>query len=186
MPIDENGEELDPQIIAIAQAIRQRETGGGPAVEGQTGEIKSRFQFLQGTWDTLSKRHLGDRAGEQPTDATENEVVYKEVKRLAEGPYSAKEKKQLKAMKQERFDVGNIGSIWNRGLPQFHLYSEKFDKVTGTNPNYGKGVSEDSGYEYDTGDYVDSVYVFYKRNMAKLKKDESPADALQAGLEEEE
>jgi len=47
-------------------------------------------------------------------------------------------------------------------------------------------VSEDSGYEYDTGDYVDSVYVFYKRNMAKLKKDESPADALQAGLEEEE
>jgi hypothetical protein len=195
MAVDDEGKELDRWIVALAQSIREYENMGveggeikGEAVAGASGEIPSRYQFLQSTWDNLSKKHLGDRAGEQPTDETEREVVYKELKRLADGPYSPKEKRQLKAMGQTNFNVGNIASIWNRGLPEFHLHADKFDKLTGRNPNKGKGSfwwlkgkkvprNPEGNYKgvdipegakeikFDTGQYVTSVHGFYKRNI---------------------
>ena len=86
MPVDEDGKELDPHIVALAKAIQYRETRGGPAVKGATGEIKSLFQFLEDTWRRLAKRHLGD-ANAEVNDDNERELVYKELLRLRHGPY---------------------------------------------------------------------------------------------------
>ena len=113
MPVDNEGNLLDPQIVALAQAIRQRETPEGKQVKGQTGEIKSRFQFLENTWANLAEQHLGDRNAEV-TEAHENEVVYKELKRLADGPYTIKEKKQSKKNTAFR-------DLLVRGIPAFPI-----------------------------------------------------------------
>jgi hypothetical protein len=110
-------EPLDPQIVALARAIRQVETGN-KAVKGASGEMKSRYQFMPATWKTLAKKHLGN-ADTTRSEEIENEVVYKELLFLAD---------------EKGYDVGQIASVWNSGKPDF----------TGKGTNK-KGVKFDTG-----------------------------------------
>lgn len=186
-PFDENGKPLDPEIVALARAIFKRETPGGKPIAGASGEMPSRGQFLRATWKNLAERHLGDRNAEL-TPQNERRAIYKELKRLADGPYSNKEKRQLKALKQTHFNVGNIASIWNGRTPARHIYSETTNKLTGANSTKGKGElklhngkkyyktaagrfqskdgemapKEAKLIKFDVGAYVDAVHGFYK------------------------
>jgi hypothetical protein len=50
---------LDPQILALAKAIRQHETGNRP-IAGATGELASRYQYLPSTWRATAAKYLGN------------------------------------------------------------------------------------------------------------------------------
>ncbi len=136
--VDENGNPLDPEIVALAKAIFRHETPGGKPIAGKSGEVPSRAQFLPATWKRLAREHLGD-ANAKLTPSSEREAVYKELKRLADGPYTGKERAQLKALGQTHFNVGNIASIWNGGKPARHMFSETTNELTGANSTRGRG-----------------------------------------------
>lgn len=108
---------LDPQIVALARAIRQVESGN-QALSGASGELRSRYQFMPRTWGNLALKHLGN-ADAPLTLETENEVAYKQIKYLAD---------------EKGYDVGQIASWWNHGTPNF----------TGKGVN-SKGVPYDTG-----------------------------------------
>lgn len=126
---------LDPQIVALAKAIRAHETGNRP-VAGKTGELASRYQFIPSTWKSYAKKYLGN-ANAPLTLENENYVVYH---RLAE-------------WKQQGYNPGQIASMWNSGNPNPYAKGNKGVGKSSANPNVTFNVPK----------YVQSVYQNYLR-----------------------
>lgn len=92
---------MDQDVINLAKAIRQAETGNKP-VAGKSGELPSRYQFLPSTWKSWSKQYLGvDNA--PITLENENKVAYSKIKEL----------------KDKGMNPAQIASVWNSGSPNW-------------------------------------------------------------------
>lgn len=91
---------LDPQVVALAKAIRDTETGNRP-VSGASGEF-GRYQFMPGTWHAGASQYLGDANAPQTLE-NENKVAYEKIKHW----------------KDQGYNPGQIASLWNSGSPNF-------------------------------------------------------------------
>jgi hypothetical protein len=135
-PATTTSSNLDPNVIALAKAIRQQETGNRP-IAGKTGELPSRYQFMPGTWKSSSEKYLGGGQSHDLTLENENTVAYNIIKDL----------------KDQGYNPGQIASIWNSGHPDPYYLGG------GT----GKGESSKApGVYYDVPKYTKNVYNLYK------------------------
>lgn len=126
--------ELDPQVVALAKAIREHETGNRP-IQGGSGELASRYQFLPDTWKAGAQKYLGD-ANAPLTLENENKVAYS----------------QIKEWKDKGYNPGQIAAAWNAG--EGSLTGDRWKTMQGTN-SYG--------VKYDVPKYVNSVYANYEK-----------------------
>lgn len=126
---------LDEQIVALAKAIRQHETGNR-TVAGQTGELSSRYQFLPSTWQAEAKRILGN-ANAPLTLENENKVAYT----------------RMKEWKDKGYNPGQIASMWNSGNPDMYAKGEGGVGKSSANPNITFNVPK----------YVNEVYSLYNQ-----------------------
>lgn len=108
--MDPNSQQPDPQIAAIVKALAMTENGGKVPAEakaGQSGEMKSIFQYTPGTWKMYAKQILGK---EVPLDRnTETIVTYGKVHQMIQQGLSPQE----------------IASVWNSGKPDAYLHEHK-------------------------------------------------------------
>jgi hypothetical protein len=121
---------LDPQIVNLAQAIRQVESNNNPTAVGKSGEYGA-YQFEPATWAAKSAAAGVNVPLQQSTLQQQNEVAYK----------------TLASWKQQHPDwnIGNFASAWNAGEGAPNAYQENH---VGTN---SMGVS------YDTPGYAKKV-----------------------------
>lgn len=125
-------EQLDPDVVNLAKAIRQTESGGNFQARGKSGEYGG-YQYTQPTWDAYSKKYGVNVPLEQATPEQQNEVTYK----------------QIKEWKDKGYNPGQIASMWNSGKPDAYL-----------DTNY-KGKNE-HGVTYDVPTYAKSVATAYQ------------------------
>lgn len=121
-------ETLDQDAVTLAKAIRQTESNGNFTARGKSGEYGA-YQFTQPTWDKTSKKYGINVPLEQATPEQQNEVAYK----------------QIKEWKDQKYNPGQIASMWNSGKPDAYLDTEYKGKnkygVTYDVPAYAKSVA---------------------------------------------
>lgn len=129
-------EPLDPQIKALATAIKRQETGGSKDpynTKGPSGEFGA-YQFMPETWKAWSAKHLGD-ANAPMTVENQNRVAYN----------------QVKEWKTKGYNPAQIAAAWNAGE----------GKVANDAWKSNVGVNE-FGVQYDTPNYVKKVSQYYR------------------------
>jgi len=146
---------LDEQIVALSKAIRQHETGNRP-VQGATGELASRYQYLPGTWKATAGKYLGN-ANAELTEENENKATYL----------------KLKDWKDQGYNPGQIASMWNSGHPDMYRAGNKGVGQSSANPDV----------QFNVPKYVESVYKLYQ-GFKPVKKTEYQKE-LVADLPEE-
>ena len=142
--------QLNPQAASIVKAIAYTENGGkldlkNPSA-GQTGEMKSVFQFEPGTWKAYAKQISGDE-NLPMTPENESLVTYSKVNEWLNKGY----------------DVKQIASMWNAGPGESDAYTGSFSDgspSTGTNKKYG--------VKYDVPGYADKVAKYAEEFSAKF------------------
>ena len=130
---------LDQNVVNLAKAIRQTESGGDFHVKGKSGEYGA-YQFTDPTWNTTAKKYGVNVQLEQATPEEQNQVAYS----------------QLKEWKDKGYNVGQIASMWNAGQGEPDAYLGKFSDGTpssGTNKYKAK---------YDVPAYAKSVATAYQ------------------------
>lgn len=127
---------LDPQIVNLAKAIRQTESGGNFQAAGKSGEYGA-YQFEPSTWEETAPKYGVNVPLQQATPDQQNEVAYK----------------QLAEWKTQHPDwnIGNFASAWNAGAGKPNAYLENH---VGTN---SQGVS------YNTPQYAKDVATAYQQ-----------------------
>lgn len=125
--------QLDPQIVALAKAIRHVESGGNFDARGGSGEIGG-YQYTPDTWKGAASKYGINVPLEQATRQQQNEVTYK----------------RLKEWKDSGKNVGQIASMWNAGEGRPNAYKENW-----------KGVNQ-FGVAYDTPSYARKVATAYQ------------------------
>jgi len=101
---------LDPQVVNLAKAIRQSETGGKFDATGDGGNSYGAYQFQKGTWDTDAQKYGVNADWKSATKEQQNEVAYK----------------QIKEWKDQGKNVGQIASMWNAGAGEPDAYKGTF------------------------------------------------------------
>lgn len=89
--------QMDPQIIALAKAIRKTESNDNFNAKGKSGEFGA-YQFMPNTWKQFAKESLGD-ANAPMTPANQNAVAYT----------------MLKKWKDSGLNPAEIAAKWNSG-----------------------------------------------------------------------
>jgi hypothetical protein len=128
--------ELDPQVKALATAIKKQESGGSKDpynAKGASGEHGA-YQFMPDTWKSWAGTHLGD-ANAPMTIENQNKVAYN----------------QIKSWKNKGYNPAQIAAAWNAG--EGSLKGDKWKTNVGTN---------NLGVKYDTPTYVKNVSQYYK------------------------
>lgn len=92
---------LDQDIVNLAKAIRQQETGNR-AIKGASGELASRYQYMPATWKSTASKYLGD-ANAPLTLENENKATYL----------------KLSDWKKQGYNPAQIASMWNSGKPEW-------------------------------------------------------------------
>lgn len=128
------GTGLDPGAVALAQAIRQTESNGNFQAQGKSGEFGA-YQWEPQSWATMSSAAGVNVPLQQATPAQQNQVAYN----------------QIKAWKDQGYNVGQIASMWNAGEGKPNAY---IDGNEGVN---AEGVS------YDTATYAKNVATAYQQ-----------------------
>ena len=123
--------QLDPQVVNLAKAIRQAETGGDFTAKGSSGEYGG-YQFTKPTWDSYSKQYGINTPLEQATPEQQNAVAYNKIKEW----------------KDKGHDVTQIASMWNAGEGKPDAYKDNV------------GVNK-YGVKYNTPKYAESVAKAY-------------------------
>jgi len=117
---------LDQDIVNLAKAIREHETGNRP-VQGSSGELASRYQYLPSTWKSTASRYLGD-PNAPLTLENENKATYL----------------KLKDWKDAGYNPAQIASMWNSGQPEWegkvgvNKYGVNYDVPAYVNSVYSK------------------------------------------------
>lgn len=95
-------ENLDPNVVALARAIKQNETGAGDTYNAPTGADgeQGAYRFLPSTWKQWAGQHLSDENAPM-TMENQNKVAYS----------------QIKSWKDQGYNPGQIASLWNSGKP---------------------------------------------------------------------
>lgn len=132
---------LDPQVKAMALAIRQVESGGNYHAKGGSGEYGA-YQFTPGTFSAASKKYLGrDVSIFNATPEQQNEVVYK---RIAD-------------WKSKGYNPGQIASMWNAGEGEPDAYTGRF-----SNGAPSEGTNK-YGVHYSVPNYANKVASAYQQ-----------------------
>jgi len=124
--------QLDPQALNLAKAIRRAETGGladpynARGASGETGA----YQFMPDTWKQWSGQYLQQPNAEYSVE-NQNKVAYSRIKEL----------------KDQGYNPAQIASMWNSGKAE--AYKEGF-----------KGTNK-QGVAYDVPAYVQKVSQHY-------------------------
>lgn len=132
--MDTTDTQLDPDVINLAKATRQYESGNDPAKKGGSGEY-GYYQYLPATWDTQSKAAGVHVPLEQATPEQQNQVWYT----------------WAKGKKDAGYNIGQILSMQNAGEGKPNAYLEG---NTGTNKY---------GVKYDTADYAKKIAGNYQQ-----------------------
>lgn len=127
-------EALDPQVVALAKAIRDTESGGNFNAKGGSGEFGA-YQFMPDTWKAYSSEFGINAPLESATKEQQNEVAYR----------------KLKQWKDQGYNPGQIASMWNAGPGRPNAYIEG-----------NSGVNQ-YGVRYDTKEYATKVAEAYQR-----------------------
>jgi hypothetical protein len=128
--------ELDQDVINLAKAIRQIESGNRAVLpaEGISLGGASRYQFTTSTWNGLAKKYLND-INAPLTLENENKVAYN----------------RIKEWKNAGYNPAQIASMWNAGEGKPNAYKENW-----------RGINE-YGVKFDTPAYVKKVYAEYQK-----------------------
>lgn len=155
-----DNEPLDPQLVTLAKAIRQKESGGSPTRRGSSGEYGA-YQFMPSTWAEKSRLAGVNVPLEHATMEQQNEVAYK----------------TLQTWKQQHPDwnVGNFASAWNAGEGEPNAYTGSFS--TG---HPARGTNE-HGVAYDVPGYASDVADYYQQFKGQPTAADVPAPAAQFG-----
>ncbi len=136
-----NNEQLDQDVVNLAKAIRQSESGGNFNARGKSQEIGA-YQFTPDTWSASSMKYLGQPIPlDKATPEQQNEVAYK----------------QIKEWKDSGKNPGQIASMWNAGAGEPDAYTGKF-----SNGRPAKGTNK-FGAAYDVPAYAKSVAETYQK-----------------------
>jgi hypothetical protein len=115
--------ELDNDVVNLAKAIRQKESGGRFDARGASGEAGA-YQFTKPTWQKSAQKYIGN-ANAPLTPENQNKVAYS----------------QIKEWKDQGYNPGQIASMWNSGKPDptgnvgVNKFGVKYDT-----PAYVQGV----------------------------------------------
>lgn len=131
---------LDPQVVALAQAVRQQESGGDPNAQGKSGEYGA-YQYEPGTWAKQSAAAGVNVPLKQATLAQQNQVWYT----------------WADSMKKQGYNPGQIASMQNAGEGEPDAYTGTFS--TGQ-PSKGTNAE---GVAYSVPDYVNNVMKYYQK-----------------------
>lgn len=126
--------QLDPDIVNLAKATRQFESGNNPTVAGKSGEY-GLYQYEPATWAAQSKAAGINVPLQDATPAQQNQVWYT----------------WAKAKKDAGNNIGQILSMQNAGEGKPNAY---LDGNSGVNS---------SGVSYDTADYAKKVATIYQQ-----------------------
>lgn len=131
---------LDPQVVALAQAVRQQESGGDPTAQGKSGEYGA-YQYEPGTWAKQSAAAGVDVPLKQATLAQQNQVWYT----------------WADSKKKEGYTPGQIASMQNAGEGEPDAYTGTFSTGQSSKGTNAEGVA------YSVPDYVDNVMKYYQQ-----------------------
>jgi muramidase (phage lysozyme) len=98
---------LDQDVVRMAKAIRQVESGGNFNAQGKSGESGG-YQFMPETWKAWAGKYLGNPNADL-SPRNQNEVAYKHIKEL----------------KDSGLNPGQIASEWNSGRTDSHYNGVK-------------------------------------------------------------
>ncbi len=128
-------EGMDADVVLLAKAIRQHESGNRAQLPGEGAEVggASLYQYTHGTWKGVAKKYLGDENAPL-TRENENKATYL----------------RLLDWKKKGYNPAQIASMWNAGEGKPNAYAENW-----------RGVNK-WGVKYDTPAYVEKVYSTYK------------------------
>lgn len=147
--------QLDPNVVAAAKALRQTETGDSKdpyTQKGQSGEFGA-YQFMPATYKNYAQKYLGN-ADAPPTVENQNKIAYSFIKEK----------------KDEGYNPAQIASMWNAGEGKPDAYKEGF---SGTNAQ---------GVHYDTPAYVAKFSANYQQFKQALGVGGTPtAQAAEGG-----
>jgi hypothetical protein len=135
-PTAQPSQNLDPQIVKLADSIAKTESGGNSKATGKSGEYGA-YQWLPSTWDAESKAAGINVPLQQSTPEQQNQVWYN----WADG------------LKKQGYTPAQIASMQNSGDPNAYLGTfEDGDPSEGTNG---------SGVQYNVPGYVSKVISSY-------------------------
>lgn len=137
--------QLDPQVVNLAKAIRQSESGGDFNAKGKSGEIGA-YQFTEPTWNSTAPKYGINVPLSQATPEQQNAVAYNKIKEW----------------KDKGHDVTQIASMWNAGEAEPNAYTGKFGSDTLTHKAGEPSVGVNKfGAKYDVPTYAKRVSEAY-------------------------
>lgn len=169
-------EELDQDVVRMAKAIRQKESGNKQVIPGEGSSVggASLYQYTHGTWKDVAKRYLGDENALM-TPENENQASYK----------------RIKEWKDKGYNIGQIASMWNAGEGEPNAYLGKWEKTTSTHKagNPSSGTNE-YGIPYDVPGYAKKIAEEYQKLKSEEKQNTniyqtSPAPIPQSSISNE-
>lgn len=136
--------QLDPQAVALAKAIKRAETGGHADAynaKGASGETGA-YQFMPNTWSQWAGKHLKNAQAEYTVE-NQNRVAYS----------------QIKEWKDAGYNPAQIASLWNSGDPN----SYKGTRSDGKTSTVGR-IKNSAGVEVDIDvpSYAKKVSQYYR------------------------
>lgn len=143
-------QQLDPQAVALAKAIRDTESKGDWNAKGASGEWGA-YQFTPATWQAYSQEFGVNAPFGAATPDQQNEVAYKKIKQW----------------KDQGYNPGQIASMWNAGVGRPNAYVEGH-----------KGVNK-FGVEYDTPSYAEKVAQAYQRLKGQTGMQDVPMQPIE-------
>ena len=138
-------QQLDPQAVALAKAIRETESKSDFNAKGKSGEWGA-YQWTPATWDAHAREAGVNAVFGSATPDQQNEVAYKKIKQW----------------KDQGYNPGQIASMWNAGVGKPNAYVEG-----------NKGVNS-YGVQYDTKKYAEDVARAYQRLKNQPAKTNAP------------
>lgn len=133
-------QQLDPQAVALAKAIRRAESNDNFEARGKSGEWGA-YQFMPETWKGYAQETGVNAEFGKASRQQQNEVAYKKIKQW----------------KDQGFNPGQIASMWNAGPGRPNAYKEGW-----------KGVNS-QGVAYDTPAYAEKVARNYQLLKAEMQ-----------------
>lgn len=137
---------LDPQVVALAKAVRDEESGGNPSASGKSGEYGA-YQYIPGTWAKQSADAGVNVPLQQASLSDQNKVWYT----------------WAKSKKDEGYTPGQIISMQNAGEGEPNAYTGTF-----SNGQSSKGTNKE-GIAFDVPGYTQKVAKKYQQYKGQLQ-----------------
>lgn len=130
---------LDPQVVALAQSIRQNESNNNFNQKGKSGEFGA-YQWMPETWKMHAKDALGN-PNAQPTPENQNAVAYATIKKWKDAGLNPA---QIAAKWNSGSEVGWENKIGTNKMGVAYNVPQYVKKVTDTYQQM-KGVEQVPG-----------------------------------------